>query len=68
MVYIFCSKYICSVIKLKKMKNKFIVLGILFASLSFTKVQAQINFGEKAIGAVQKGVASFTLTLSLIHI
>ncbi|PXY44155.1 M48 family metalloprotease [Flavobacterium hydrophilum] len=44
------------------MKNKFIVLGILFASLSFTKVQAQINFGEKAIGAVQKGVASFTLT------
>jgi putative metalloprotease len=44
------------------MKNKFIVLGILFVSLSFTKVQAQINFGEKAIGALQKGVTSFTLT------
>ena len=44
------------------MNRKFIVLGIAFAAFSFETVQAQINFGEKAIGALQKGVTSFTLT------
>jgi putative metalloprotease len=44
------------------MKNKFIVLGAALAFLISSKMNAQINFGEKAIGAVQKGVASFTLS------
>ncbi|OIV43104.1 M48 family metalloprotease [Flavobacterium johnsoniae] len=44
------------------MKKKFIVLGVLFTAFGFTKMNAQINFGEKAIGAVQKGVTAFTLT------
>jgi len=47
---------------IKMMKNKFIVLGILFISFGAAKMNAQINLGEKAIGAVQKGVTSFTLT------
>lgn len=46
----------------KKMKKKFIVLGVVFVAMSFNKIHAQINFGEKAIGALQKGVTSFTLT------
>lgn len=41
------------------MKKKFIVMGILFAAFGFTKMNAQINFGDKAIGAVQKGVTGF---------
>jgi metalloprotease len=44
------------------MKNKFIVLRILFASFGVCQMNAQINLGEKAIGALQKGVTSFTLT------
>lgn len=44
------------------MKKKFIVLGVLFAAFGFTKINAQINFGEKALGAVQKGVSSFTFS------
>lgn len=44
------------------MKKKFIISGALFAAFSFTSMNAQINFGEKALGAVQKGVASFTLS------
>ena len=47
---------------IKNMKKKFIVLGVLFATFGITSVNAQINFGEKAIGAVQKGVAGFTLS------
>jgi len=34
-------------------------MGILFAAFGFTKMNAQINFGDKAIGAVQKGVTGF---------
>lgn len=41
------------------MKKKFIVMGILFAAFGFTRMNAQINFGDKAIGAVQKGVTGF---------
>ncbi len=44
------------------MKKKLIVLGILFATLGFSKMNAQINLGDKAMGALQKGVTSFTLT------
>ncbi|KAF2514202.1 M48 family metalloprotease [Flavobacterium foetidum] len=44
------------------MEKKFIVLGVLLASFAVTKANAQINLGEKAIGAVQKGVTAFTLT------
>jgi len=33
-----------------------------FAAFGFTKMNAQINFGEKAIGAVQKGVTGFTFS------
>ncbi|QSB28071.1 M48 family metalloprotease [Flavobacterium sp. CLA17] len=44
------------------MKKKFIISGALFAAFSFTSMNAQINFGEKALGAVQKGVAGFTLS------
>ena len=44
------------------MKKKFIVLGVLFAAFGFTKINAQINFGEKALGAVQKGVSGFTFS------
>ncbi|WP_286965882.1 M48 family metalloprotease [Flavobacterium sp. UBA4854] len=44
------------------MKKKFIVLGVLLAAFSFTKTNAQINLGDKAIGAVQKGVTGFTFS------
>ena len=44
------------------MKNKFIVLGVTLAFISVSKMNAQINLGEKALGAVQKGVAGFTLS------
>ncbi|KLT70967.1 MULTISPECIES: M48 family metalloprotease [Flavobacterium] len=44
------------------MKKKFIVLGVLFATFGFTRMNAQISFGDKAIGAVQKGITSFTLS------
>lgn len=44
------------------MKKNLIVIGVLFATFGFTKMNAQINFGEKALGAVQKGVAGFTFS------
>ncbi|MDQ1167400.1 M48 family metalloprotease [Flavobacterium sp. SORGH_AS_0622] len=44
------------------MKKKSIIAGLLFAVCGLTKTTAQINFGDKAIGAVQKGVTAFTLT------
>ncbi|MRX67817.1 putative metalloprotease [Flavobacterium resistens] len=44
------------------MKKKIIIAGFLFATLGFTKMNAQINLGDKAMGALQKGVTSFTLT------
>jgi metalloprotease len=44
------------------MKKKLIISGALFTAFSFTSMNAQINFGEKALGAVQKGVAGFTLS------
>ncbi|MBF4492795.1 M48 family metalloprotease [Flavobacterium sp. MR2016-29] len=44
------------------MKKKLIVLGVLFATFGITKMNAQINLGDKAMGAIQKGVTSFTLS------
>ena len=44
------------------MKNKSILLGVLLVLFGLSKANAQINFGEKALGAVQKGVAGFTFS------
>ena len=44
------------------MKRKSIALIVLLAAFGFTKAHAQINLGEKALGAVQKGVAGFTFS------
>lgn len=41
------------------MKNKSVVFLTLMASLLFTEAQAQINLGEKALGALAKGVKGF---------
>ncbi len=42
------------------MKTKFIIAVILVTALNSTKINAQINLGERAMGALQSGVASFT--------
>jgi putative metalloprotease len=44
------------------MKRKSIFLVVLFAFFGFSNANAQINFGEKALGAVQKGIAGFTFS------
>jgi len=44
------------------MKTRFIITAIILSILSFTKINAQINLGEKAMGALQSGVASFTFS------
>lgn len=44
------------------MRNKFIVLGILFATFGVTKMNAQINLGDRAMGAVSKGISGFTFS------
>lgn len=44
------------------MKTKSIIFGALFSVFIFSNANAQINFGEKALGAVQKGVAGFTFS------
>lgn len=44
------------------MKRKTIALVVLLATFGFTQANAQINLGEKALGAVQKGVAGFTFS------
>ncbi len=44
------------------MKTKSIILGILFVQSVFFKANAQINLGEKALGALQKGIAGFTFS------
>ena len=46
---------------LKNMKKRFILLGILFAVIGFTKVNAQI-LSDKALGALGKGVTGFTFS------
>ena len=44
------------------MKRKSIALIVLLATFGFTKANAQINLGDKALGALQKGVAGFTFS------
>nr|WP_315157671.1 M48 family metalloprotease [uncultured Flavobacterium sp.] len=43
------------------MNTKSLLLGV-FSILFGLSAQAQINFGEKALGAVQKGITGFTFT------
>ncbi len=43
------------------MKSR-ITLLIAIATLSFSKSTAQINLGERALGAIQNGIASFTFS------
>ncbi|PJJ11057.1 putative metalloprotease [Flavobacterium sp. 1] len=44
------------------MNTKSLLLGALAVLLGVSTAQAQINFGEKALGAVQKGITGFTFT------
>ncbi|WP_162127011.1 M48 family metalloprotease [Flavobacterium phycosphaerae] len=44
------------------MKAKVLVVALVVTTFSFTKINAQINLGEKAMGALQSGVASFTFS------
>lgn len=44
------------------MKKKSILLIALVLFFGFSKTNAQINFGEKALGAVQKGITGFTFS------
>lgn len=44
------------------MKRESIFLVVLFAFFGFSTTNAQINLGEKAMGAIQKGIAGFTFT------
>ena len=44
------------------MKRKSILLGVLIAVFGFSKANAQINLGDKALGALQAGVAGFTFS------
>ncbi len=44
------------------MKRKSMLLVVLVAIFGFSNVNAQINFGEKALGAVQKGLAGLTFS------
>ena len=44
------------------MNTKSILLGFFSILCGLSTVQAQINFGERALGAVQKGMTGFTFT------
>jgi putative metalloprotease len=44
------------------MKRGTIVLAVLLVVVGFSGANAQINLGEKAMGALQKGVAGFTFS------
>jgi len=44
------------------MKTKSLLLGVFVAFAGFTAAQAQINLGERALGAVQKGITGFTFS------
>ncbi|MGH2665726.1 M48 family metallopeptidase [Flavobacterium sp.] len=44
------------------MKRKSLLLAVSFVSFGFLTTNAQINLGEKAIGALQKGVTGFTFS------
>ena len=44
------------------MNKRSLVLGVLTVLFGISTVQAQINFGDKALGAVQKGITGFTFS------
>ena len=44
------------------MKKSLFFIGFSLVALSVTSAKAQINLGERALGALQNGVASFTFT------
>ncbi|HSD08245.1 M48 family metalloprotease [Flavobacterium sp.] len=44
------------------MNKKLFLLGVSTVLFGVSTTQAQINFGEKALGAVQKGITGFTFT------
>jgi putative metalloprotease len=44
------------------MKARLLVLTIVVSTLNFTRINGQINLGDKAMGALQSGVASFTFS------
>ena len=44
------------------MKNKSVVCLTLMASLLFCEAEAQISFGDRALGAIAKGVKGFTFS------
>ena len=44
------------------MEKRTLFLALAFLTLGVSNVSAQINLGEKALGAVQKGVTSFTFS------
>jgi putative metalloprotease len=44
------------------MKRESIFLMVLLAVFGFSTANAQINFGEKALGAIQKGIAGLTFS------
>ena len=44
------------------MNKKSLVLGVLTVLFGVSTAQAQINFGDKALGAVQKGITGFTFS------
>ncbi len=47
-------------LKAKIMKTRIVIASIIISMMSVSKINAQINLGEKALGALQNGVASFT--------
>jgi metalloprotease len=44
------------------MKRISVLLVASFLMLGFSKMNAQVNLGEKALGAIQKGIAGFTFS------
>ena len=44
------------------MSLKSMFLALFVAVFSFSNTNAQINLGEKALGALQKGIAGFTFS------
>jgi len=44
------------------MNTKTLLLGAFSILFGLSAAQAQINFGERALGAVQKGMTGFTFT------
>lgn len=44
------------------MKTKSIITALFIAVLSLSKVNAQINLGEKALGAIQNGMSAFSFS------